>query len=704
MDRNVNEGSDVEAETSIFLAEEKGHALPNSEFQELREMVQDLQVGFTAAMTELSNIQDEDKKLYDKLNDSKQEQEVQMKDILQLVQALKEQCDNIQQQVDLSNKNQQRMERQIKKLKGEKRVSKEKNGLTNMAGFPHQQSAMRQNGAYTSPMLKSFIASLPLPEDMEDVADHHSDSDESLAEVTQKSLLLTNSLAQRAYEESPHLTGEHSNSSSERDSKSSHTRDYPQHMPFIEQRENTCIDFQSSRLQVQRQKTAVSILDSERNYCTTLYNLIENHRNVLRRSDTLSARDCSRIFPSSLTVIYEYHCAVLSQLEMRLTRWRQQDILGDIFAKFTDTTKQNVLSEYKEYIENFPAALRTVRKLNKSSERFQEALINCQKEMEGDNMSLISQLLAPVRRIPSLVLYIKKLLKYTDSHHPDRFFLESSLNSFRLSLSSVNEALEHSIQQALSDSGSSKKSLETSSWSSHEEEQRLSTATKDSGINSNCDLDSHDELSPLQYRERDRNSSLKKSFVNTHTIGHSSNHRDQPQRPKSMVDFMKSDNDLTSSIHRRSKTPTADFYNQQTPPLYQEKTTLKPSLSHSTPNLLDDPSYEVGGTGSLRQPKTKHKVQFKNPPEEQRYHHHNGAKRMKKRSITETLRIIFNRRKTGQSKNSNSDVSDSCYDLNSSMDDGPTYPHQSSLKPSESELYIDADTYEDENGDPYSVV
>ena len=52
-------------------------------------MVQDLQVGFTAAMTELSNIQDEDKKLYDKLSDSKQEQEVQMRDVLQLVQTLK---------------------------------------------------------------------------------------------------------------------------------------------------------------------------------------------------------------------------------------------------------------------------------------------------------------------------------------------------------------------------------------------------------------------------------------------------------------------------------------------------------------------------------------------------------------------------------------------------------------------------------------
>lgn len=42
----------------------------------------------------------------------------------------------------------------------------------------------------------------------------------------------------------------------------------------------------------------------------------------------------SRIFPASLAAIYEYHCAVLKQLEARMLRWRQQDILGDIFGKF----------------------------------------------------------------------------------------------------------------------------------------------------------------------------------------------------------------------------------------------------------------------------------------------------------------------------------------------------------------------------------
>lgn len=51
--------------------------------------MQDLQVGFSAAMNELSNIQDEDKILHEKMNSSKREHDTQMSDIVDLVQSLK---------------------------------------------------------------------------------------------------------------------------------------------------------------------------------------------------------------------------------------------------------------------------------------------------------------------------------------------------------------------------------------------------------------------------------------------------------------------------------------------------------------------------------------------------------------------------------------------------------------------------------------
>lgn len=51
--------------------------------------MQDLQVGFTAAMSELSKIQDEDQQLHQKLETSKRQQDTQIGDILEIVQALK---------------------------------------------------------------------------------------------------------------------------------------------------------------------------------------------------------------------------------------------------------------------------------------------------------------------------------------------------------------------------------------------------------------------------------------------------------------------------------------------------------------------------------------------------------------------------------------------------------------------------------------
>ena len=50
--------------------------------------MQDLQVGFTAAMTELSKIQDEDRELHEKLDNSKKQHEIRMKDVYDLVQKL----------------------------------------------------------------------------------------------------------------------------------------------------------------------------------------------------------------------------------------------------------------------------------------------------------------------------------------------------------------------------------------------------------------------------------------------------------------------------------------------------------------------------------------------------------------------------------------------------------------------------------------
>ena len=78
----------------------------------------------------------------------------------------------------------------------------------------------------------------------------------------------------------------------------------------------------------------------------------------------------------------------------------------------------------------------------------------------------------------------------------------------------------------------------------------------------------------------------------------------------------------------------------------------------------------------------------------------------------------------GSGRHSNSDMSDSCCDLNSSMDEVPrpappqmfannstaadscsdTVCTKSQLSTHSELAFLECDTYEDENGDPYSVV
>lgn len=77
------------------------------------------------------------------------------------------QCDDIQHQIQLSNKNQRKLEKQIKKLKSERRGPLKVHSPA--AALDSLSSALShsEEATHYSPMLKSFMASLPLPEGMQ---------------------------------------------------------------------------------------------------------------------------------------------------------------------------------------------------------------------------------------------------------------------------------------------------------------------------------------------------------------------------------------------------------------------------------------------------------------------------------------------------------------------------------------------------------
>ena len=51
------------------------------------------------------------------------------------------------------------------------------------------------------------------------------------------------------------------------------------------------------------------------------------------------------MFPPCLWHIYEQHCVFLQRLEERLSNWRWQGVLGDVFARFFDSNNVSLLHQ-----------------------------------------------------------------------------------------------------------------------------------------------------------------------------------------------------------------------------------------------------------------------------------------------------------------------------------------------------------------------
>jgi len=75
----------------------------------------------------------------------------------------------------------------------------------------------------------------------------------------------------------------------------------------------------------------------EREYCSQLWSLMEDFMNPVRDETIVGRREFSLLFPSYLPHMYETHCILLRKLEDRLNKWKHGGVIGDVFAKFTES-------------------------------------------------------------------------------------------------------------------------------------------------------------------------------------------------------------------------------------------------------------------------------------------------------------------------------------------------------------------------------
>lgn len=88
---------------------------------------------------------------------------------------------------------------------------------------------------------------------------------------------------------------------------------------------------------VHREEAARDIVDVEREYCSQLWSILEDYMNPLRDSEIFGRREFHLLFPSYIPHLYEQHCILLRKMEERVKKWKTNGVIGDVFAKFTES-------------------------------------------------------------------------------------------------------------------------------------------------------------------------------------------------------------------------------------------------------------------------------------------------------------------------------------------------------------------------------
>lgn len=209
--------------------------------------------------------------------------------------------------------------------------------------------------------------------------------------------------------------------------------------------------------QARRARVIKDFVESERKYCTVLSAIVKDYMEAPQASlEDCSEQDTRTIFPLSLKNIYKFHRKLLALLEKRAGTIKDVDVVGDVFTRFTESLDQSsVFTEYRDYIDNFPIALSTIRRLQKCSSEFRKWTKRCRRSSVLV-LDLTNLLLIPVCRVPGYVSTLQQLLQFTEPEHPDAFHLRWCLPKFEVVASDLSQAIAKSVTMAkyrLSDDG-----------------------------------------------------------------------------------------------------------------------------------------------------------------------------------------------------------------------------------------------------------
>ncbi|KAL4238136.1 rho guanine nucleotide exchange factor [Mactra antiquata] len=473
----------------------------------VQQMVVEMKTGFSRAMEELSKIQYGDQTLQQQLADSKQycnEEIVSMKNV---VEEIRTEVQKISGRLQEVSDTQRSLQEKLDTYQTDKNMlldELEQSGVINdQIRLRLTGGTLRENNNVippdVAPMVHPYLNSLQNhhrgPEDY--------NSDSSLTAAVSRSLNLTQALGEKC------LNLDFSTTSSDDEDNSRHSRSgsghrvVKRHRSFQYEETNR----QSQKVppheqvleQVHREEAARDIVEVEREYCSQLWSILEDYMNPLRDSELFGRRELHLLFPSYIPHLYEQHCILLRKMEERVKKWKTNGVIGDVFAKFTDSQDGDGLLLYKDFINDFPTIINSMNKWFTHSPQFREIM---QSQCLA-NAPVLTLMLAPLQQIPKYSILLKTLLKYTPVDHPDRYYLESSLGRLKQFLNHMNDDLEHAMQtininnQPVNRSRDTGNSARSKSSASSGEVNHVS---RDSGVHSNEEERAKSPLSPNSSR------------------------------------------------------------------------------------------------------------------------------------------------------------------------------------------------------------
>ncbi|GLV39352.1 uncharacterized protein CBL_13229 [Carabus blaptoides fortunei] len=198
-----------------------------------------------------------------------------------------------------------------------------------------------------------------------------------------------------------------------------------------------------------RTHIVVELYETERSYVESLQILVMKYLEPLKSAENsflLDAALVDEIF-YQVPALLSYHQEFLEELRKRLEHWDVKQKIGDVFLDFT---KPSVVETYTAFINNWKRAKEVIKSTSQAKPAFARFLEAMAREHKG-KLALDSLLIKPIQKFPKYELLIQRLIKHTDTSHPDYTLLLEAQKEIHENLIKINcterETVEYEQQQ-----------------------------------------------------------------------------------------------------------------------------------------------------------------------------------------------------------------------------------------------------------------